>query len=77
VQALEPFELPEGHGGSRPAIAVAGETVAVSDPAAKRLVLVDAHDWAVAGEVALTKAPMSVVATGLDPLAGEDHDHEH
>lgn len=75
VEMLAAFELSEGHGGTRPTLAVAGEGIVISDPAGKRLVVVDAHHWKVSGEIPLTAAPIAVLATGLSPEADE-HDHD-
>lgn len=75
VAALDAFPMPEGHGAVRPSLAIADDTIIVSDPVQSRLVLVDASTWTVEGAIALESVPTAVVATGLDPHGHADHDH--
>jgi hypothetical protein len=76
VQVLEAFELPEGHGGVRPSLAVVGDLIVVSDVDHDALHVVDLHDMAVTSTFELGGTPSGIVATGIDPQGGE-HDHEH
>ncbi len=75
VEALAPFELPEGHGSARPSMTFAAGHIVISDPVASQLVVIDASAWTVEGAIALDSVPTSVVATGLDPHGHGDHDH--
>lgn len=77
IEAIAAFELPEGHGVTRPGLAVAGETLAITDVAGERLVLVDLHAGAVAGEFSLSGTPTAIVATGLSPIGADHEDHDH
>ncbi|WP_061962499.1 hypothetical protein [Demequina flava] len=87
ISAIGEFELPEGHGGVRPAIAVLDETIVISDPNASTLELVDGDEWALLSTVGLDAAPTALVATGgsmedahahEEEAVEEDHDHgEH
>ncbi|WP_152648066.1 hypothetical protein [Demequina sediminicola] len=77
VVSIGEFELPEGHGGVRPSIAIVGTTVVISDPNASTLELIDGESWESAGTVTLDAAPTMLVATGGVADAGhDDHDHE-
>ncbi|WP_430868761.1 hypothetical protein [Demequina aurantiaca] len=73
--AIDAFTLPEGHGTQRPALAVAGETLIVSDHAGMQLVTIDLHDYAVTSQHPLEEAPVGIVVTGLAPVAETHDDH--
>jgi hypothetical protein len=75
VHVMQAFELPEGHGGVRPALATSGDLVVVSDTVGDALVVVDVHDLAVVSTLTLASTPTGIVATGVDPHAEHDHDH--
>lgn len=70
VDVIEPFTLPEGHGGTTPAIAVVGHTAYVSDPVTSSLVPVDLEELTTGQPIALDAAPTDIVAIG----ASEPHD---
>ncbi|WP_234996447.1 hypothetical protein [Demequina sp. NBRC 110054] len=77
VQAIEAYELPEGHSTAGPAIAVTGDTVVVTDYAGEQIVLVDATDGEVVGTYELDGQPTGVVIAGTAADDAEAHDHDH
>lgn len=64
VPAVEAFELPEGHGGVKPTIAVVDHTVFVADPASSTVVPVDLETATVGTPIELDAAPSDLVAVG-------------
>jgi hypothetical protein len=76
VQVMEPFELPEGHGGLNPSLAVVGEHVFVADPHDQRLVAVDTASWSLEEEVAMDDVPTGLAAVNTSHHAETGHD-EH
>lgn len=67
VKVLEPFELPEGHGGVKPSLAVAGHRAFVADPETSTLTPVDLETFTSGEPIALQGAPSDLVATGTAP----------
>lgn len=67
VQVLEPFDLPEGHGGVQPSLAVVDSTAYVADPEASVLVPVDLRTMTPGEAITLDAAPTDLVAIGTAP----------
>jgi len=75
----DPYSM-DGHWNDpRPRIAVAGDSIVVTDPLQGKLHLVDAPSFAKAGEIAVGGKPYSVVAVGGSGQVheGEEHAHNH
>jgi len=64
-----PYSTEGGHGVVRPALAVAGDTIVVSDPDAGQLHLIAAASFAATGSITLAGTPASIVALGGAPAA--------
>ncbi|MHA7777343.1 zinc metallochaperone AztD [Roseibium sp. M-1] len=73
----------DGHWSDpRPRVAVAGDTIVVTDPLAGKLHLVGAADFRKAGEIAVDGKPYNIVAVGGSgdmhgDAANEKHAHSH
>ncbi|PSL05995.1 hypothetical protein CLV30_103149 [Haloactinopolyspora alba] len=67
IPVLDPFELPEGHGGLAPSLAVAGHTAYVADPATSTIVPVDLQARSAGEPIALEATPTDLVAVGTAP----------
>lgn len=64
-----PYSTEGGHGAVRPALAVAGETIIVSDPEAASLHLIAAESFTASGAIALEGKPASIAAVGGIPAS--------
>ena len=67
----EPYSMDGEWSDPRPRVAVAGDRIAVSDPLAGKLHLVDAASFAKAGEIAVEGRPFNLVAIGGTGMTGE------
>ncbi len=78
LKLTDPYSM-DGHWSDpRPRLAVAGDTIVVSDPLNGKLHLVDAASFEKAGEIAVEGKPFNVVAVGGSGAlhGGEGHDHD-
>jgi len=64
VKVTEPYSMDGEWSLPRPRLAVAGDTIAVTDPKEGVVHLVDAESFAVTGEIAVEGAPYNIVAVG-------------
>lgn len=78
----EPFSM-DGHWSDpRPRIAVAGDSIVVTDPLKGKLHFVSASSFTRTGEIAVEGKPFNIVAVGgsgevHDQDAGQEHAHSH
>lgn len=78
IRVTGPYSMDGSWADPRPRVAVAGDTIVVTDPLESRLHLVDAARFAVTGEIALEGTPFTIVAVGGTGVAhGEDDGHGH
>ena len=71
LQLTEPYSMDGEWSLPRPRLAVAGDHIAVTDPLAGTIHLVDAESFALARDIAVAGAPYNIVAVG-----GSGHTHE-
>jgi len=64
VRVTEPYSMDGEWSLPRPRIAVAGDVVAVTDPLAGKVHLVDVESFALTGEIPVAGAPYNIVAIG-------------
>lgn len=64
LQVTEPYAIDGGHSAAMPRLAVAGDTVVVSDPAKGTLHLIDTTNLTLEREIAIGGTPSSIVAVG-------------
>ena len=81
AKVTQPYSM-DGHWSDpRPRLAVAGDSIVVTDPLAGKLHLVSAETLEEAGEIAVEGKPFNIVAVGgsgagHDHEDGEKHDHD-
>jgi zinc transport system substrate-binding protein len=72
LRVTEPYSM-DGHWNDpRPRLAVAGDKIAVTDPARGVVSLVDAMSLTKAGEISLGGRPFNIVAVGGSGQAHDD-----
>lgn len=78
VRLTEPYSM-DGHWSDpRPRVAVAGDSVFVTDPLAGQIIRVNAESLEVSGEIAVEGVPFNIVAVGgTGVVHGHDNDHDH
>jgi len=77
VRVTGPYSM-DGHWSDpRPRVAVAGDSVFVTDPLEGKLHLVDAASFEVTGEIEIDGTPFNIVAVGGTGVVHGDHDHAH
>ena len=78
VGLTDPYSM-DGHWSDpRPRVAVAGDSIVVTDPLNGRLILVDAETFEQAGEIGFEGKPFNIVAVGGSGMVhGDDHGHAH
>jgi len=64
LRLTEPYSMDGEWSDPRPRIAVAGDTIAVTDPLAGVIRLVDAEAFGISGEIAVEGTPFGIVAVG-------------
>lgn len=62
VQAIDAFDLPDGHGTATPGLALVGTVAYLTDPMGKTLTSIDTDAWAVEDVMDLDISPTHVVA---------------
>ncbi|RDE10419.1 metallochaperone AztD [Pelagibacterium lacus] len=77
VQVTGPYSVGGSFADPRPRVAVAGDTIVVTDPLEGKLHLVDAARFEVTGEIAVEGMPFNIVAVGGTGVVHGDHDHDH
>lgn len=77
VRVTGPYSM-DGHWGDpRPRVAVAGDSVFVTDPLEGKLHVIDAVNFEVTGEIEVEGMPFNIVAVGGTGIVHGDHGHSH
>lgn len=76
VAVTGPYSMDGSFADPRPRLAVAGDSIVVTDPLAGQLHLVDAASFEVTGDIAVEGVPFNIVAVGGTGVVHGDHDHD-